>query len=158
LATKNRGQAKAAKIRVLDTIKDIKRGRLQIPDNAEPGLFILTDGKVVEQPKAPTVRTLGDLFRNYQENLPPGVKEESTLACEQIHMRHLLRHVGSHRQLSGLTSKDLQAYITRRLGGLLAWKAARWRHDQQRNHNVSVDLEVGREAGVSAWGGPCGWA
>ena len=36
-------------------------------------------------------------------------------ACEQIHMRHLLGHLGGQRPLRGLTPKDLQAYIRRRL-------------------------------------------
>ncbi|MCA9069082.1 MAG: site-specific integrase [Planctomycetaceae bacterium] len=102
--------------RVNDTLKDIKRGRLRVPDDADPALFILSDGKVDKKPEVPTVRTLADLFRVYEETLPPGVKEESTRDGERIHLKHLGRHLNEKMPVRGMKPHDLQNYINRRGG------------------------------------------
>jgi integrase len=114
LGTADKLEAEAGLSRVTDTIRDIKRGRLQIPDDADPGVFILSDGKVEKKPKAPTVRILADLFRIYEENLPAGAKEDSTLAGERIHMKHLLCHLGARRLVRGFQSSELQNYVNQR--------------------------------------------
>jgi integrase len=114
LGTAVEGEARAALVRINDTVKDIKRGRLQVPDGADPGLFIVSDGKIEKKPEAPALRTLADLFRIYEESLPNGAKEDSTLIGERIHMKHLKRHLGGQRQVRGLQSSDLQIYVNRR--------------------------------------------
>jgi len=99
---------------VKETIRDISRGRLLVPGDADPGQFILSDGKVLKKAETPKVRTLDDLFRIYETSLPDGAKEETTRTGEQIHMKHLRRHLGGGKQLQGMKPCDLQSYIVRR--------------------------------------------
>ena len=114
LSTSDQHQAVAVCERVRETIRDIKRGRLAVPEDADPGLFIISDGKVVKKAEAPEVRTINDLFLVYEENLPTGAKEESTLQGERIHMKHLRKHLGPRRAVRGMQTHDLQKYVARR--------------------------------------------
>lgn len=73
----------------------LARGRLEMPRDAAPGLFILSDGKLNGKRTARKVRLLADLFSTYEKNLPRGTKEEGTLQREQTHIKHSKRHFGA---------------------------------------------------------------
>ena len=115
LKTKDKRHAELVLARVEETIGLLERGRLELPPDADPGTFILTDGKLREKPKAPKVRTLGDLFRIYRERLPEGAKEPTTLKTEETYIGHLLRHLGTSKAVRTVTASDLQGYVERRL-------------------------------------------
>ena len=95
LKTTNEREAEAVKGRVEETIILLERGRLEIPPEAEPGTYILSDGKrngkVVP---SVVVRTLSQLFKSFQQQRLPGVKEEHTIRGEDRHIKHLLRILG----------------------------------------------------------------
>lgn len=63
LKTNDRREANAINGRVTETLMLLERGRLEIPTNADPAAFILSDGKRQGKPIKPKVRTLSDLFR-----------------------------------------------------------------------------------------------
>ncbi len=137
LDTLDERTALAAVARVSETLRDIKRGRLQVPEDADPGLFILSDGKVETKPEVQQIRTLTDLFAVYEASLPCGAKEESTLAGEQIHMKHLKRHLGAQRAVRSLKSSDLQAYVNRR-------SKDRWQDKPIRGDTIAKEITTFR--------------
>lgn len=86
LKTRNRREALAALGRVEEAIRLLGRGSLIMPPEAEPATFILSGGQLDDKPKVSSLQTLGELFELYQQSLTHGVKEESTLKTERIHM------------------------------------------------------------------------
>jgi hypothetical protein len=70
LKTSNKQEARSAQGRIEETLRLLERGSLSIPVGAERGTFILSDGKRTAKPKPPKIRTLGNLFTVYRDNLP----------------------------------------------------------------------------------------
>src|SRR4051812_2946361 len=72
-----------------ETIKDLKRGRLVMPPDAEPGSYILSAGNLIGKPPPavakPKALTLGELFSLYGDKFPEGAKAETTLQTEGFH-------------------------------------------------------------------------
>lgn len=98
-----------------ETIQDLNRGRLVIPEGADRALFILSGGKVsgtIGLPAKPM--TLGDLLYHYQGSVVG--KEPSTRYTEDIHARHLLRIIGPKTPLAAIGLPEAQEYADRRLG------------------------------------------
>src|SRR5437870_5369143 len=91
LKTGIRSEAEAVRGRVEETIRLLERGRLELPVGADPGTFIISDGKLSVKPVAERVLTLGQLIAAYQKALPEGVKEANTLTTERLHCKHLRR-------------------------------------------------------------------
>jgi len=48
--TKNKKEAGGIKARIEDTIRLLKLGRVEIPDDADPGVWIMSDGKLTSKP------------------------------------------------------------------------------------------------------------
>jgi integrase len=114
LKTRDRREANAIRGRVTETILLVERGRLEIPSNADPGIFLLSDGKRNGKPEKPKVRTLRDLFRVYNDELPEGAKEKTTLIGERRHPRFFKKHLGATTVAQSLTVADVQAYVEKR--------------------------------------------
>lgn len=114
LRTRLEGAAAAALSRIEETIGLLERGRLDMPPGTDIGTYIISDGKRTRKPEKPKMTTLDDLFRRYVAELPSGTKEESTRAGEDIHIKHLKRHLKASRNVHSLTPADLQTYIARR--------------------------------------------
>lgn len=114
LQTKDGRRAEAAEHRISEMIDLLNNGRLSVPVGVDPGLFIITDGKLLAKPVAPKVITLKDLINLYQQTLPEGTKEASTAYTEGIHFKHLLRHLGEKVPVQVLTPGDLQRYLEKR--------------------------------------------
>jgi integrase len=95
-------------------IELLERGRLEMPPETDPGTFIVSDGKLRKRADKPQIKTLNDLFTRYVAELPTGAKEESTRDGEDIHMKHLKRHLKAGRNVHTLSSADIQAYIAQR--------------------------------------------
>jgi len=100
--------------RVEETLALILRGRLEVPDDAEPGEFILSDGKRTKKAEMPVVRTLAQLFDLYSDSVPAGAKEANTLEGEKRHMRHIKRHLRSSSIAQSISTADLQRYVALR--------------------------------------------
>ncbi len=111
------GEAESRRKRVEATIHDIGTGRLTLPQDADAGLFILSDGKLAGKPKAAVEIeqiTLKTLWERYKADLPEGAKEMSSQKTEALHVKHLLKLLGESTAVTGLTVENLQGYISRR--------------------------------------------
>lgn len=111
------GEAVARRKRVEATLHDVSTGRLTVPPDADAGLFILSDGKLAEKPKAAVQDepvTLKTLWERYKADLPEGAKEKSSQATEALHARHLLKLLGESTPVTSLTVENLQRYVARR--------------------------------------------
>ncbi len=119
LKTGNKKQANQLLARVEENIALVERGRLSIPDEADVATFLLSDGKMANKPapkSAPTApQTIGEVFEEYENDLPAGSLEANSLYTARIHMRHIEREIGKNTRLPDLTRSHLQAYINNRL-------------------------------------------
>lgn len=89
---------------VEETIKDLKRGRLVMPPDAEPGAFILSGGKLTGKPTPPPKQlTVDNLLDLYCENFPAAAKAKTTALTEAIHRKHLIRVLGEKTPINSLT-------------------------------------------------------
>jgi integrase len=75
-------------------------------------VLMLSDGKLNAKVEVTERVDLGEFFKRYQANRPPG-KEGNTAYTEDIHIRHLLRLLGERTALPDVPGK-LQAYVTAR--------------------------------------------
>ncbi len=110
-------EAEATRGCVEETLILLRRGRLQLPPGADPGTFILSDGRLTGKPvleAPPEALTLAQLFDLYRRSLPEGAKERNTLRTEGIHQAHALRLLGAATPATSLTLRDVQAYADRR--------------------------------------------
>ena len=78
LKTKDKHEADDLTRDLERTIKDVERGRLALPENADVVTFLLSDGRASERPKVPDRVTLTALFDAYFHSIPSGSLEEST--------------------------------------------------------------------------------
>lgn len=115
LRTGNKREAEALLARVEETMLLIRRGRLEVPEQADIVEFLFSDGKITQSPQIQSTLSLSKLFNNYQANMPEGVKEPSTLCTEQIHLNHLKRLLPSRKAVTSLVQADLQKYVNSRL-------------------------------------------
>ncbi len=115
LKTGDTVEANAVAARVAETIRLLERGRLQMPPDADPELFIISDGKQASKESVNRDQTLNELLTTYQKSLPPGAKAESTMITEQLHITHLLRHFNKTKLAQSITTSDMQRYIGKRL-------------------------------------------
>ncbi len=101
--------------RVEETIRLLERGRIEMPADADPGLFIVSDGKQVKKTVTERADTLEELLATYQKSIPPGAKAETTICTEGLHIAHLLGHLKKAKPMQSVTTSDMQAYIDKRL-------------------------------------------
>jgi signal transduction histidine kinase len=78
LKTLDRREAHDLLGRINDTLRLVEQGRLEMPLGAEPGVFILSDGKHNAKRIAPRIRTVAQLFKAYRDGLPAGAKHSGT--------------------------------------------------------------------------------
>lgn len=100
--------------RINDTVRMLEQGRIKMPPDADPGIFILSGGTHAAKTKLPEVRTVAQFFSTYQNTLPVGTKEESTLVAERRHMEHLERLLRPSTEMQSVTLRILQDYVNRR--------------------------------------------
>lgn len=115
-STKTANEAKAQSIlqRVEDTLLFLEQGRLEIPPDADPAEFVLSDGKRTGKPSVSSVRTLGQLFDTYEAQFTEGAKESNTRRVEKIHAGHLKRLIGTNTALGSIKTGTLQEYLNAR--------------------------------------------
>ena len=95
LNTSHQREALAVCGRVEETLTLLQRERLEMPDDADPALFILSDGKLSTKPLVERKRTLGDrtLLRPDQ-TLPPHrhSRREETRQLRRLPLTRRPRH------------------------------------------------------------------
>ena len=115
LRTKTEKEARAIKGRIEETISLIERGRLEVPEDADPATFILTDGKQTTKVVAKRKLSLGELLRTYDDSRIEKSKEETTIVTEKIHLKHLRKYLPLRNVAQSVVVSDLQHYVTNRL-------------------------------------------
>jgi integrase len=115
LHTASEKLADAALARIDETLMLIDRGRLEIPAEADPIAFIMSDGKRRGRADQPKLLTLGELIDAYQDQRIPGAKEESTIKTENMHLRHVVRGLKKSTYVKTIRMSDLQGYVVARL-------------------------------------------
>ena len=119
IQAKDRKAADAVLARFVDTLGDVERGRLVIPDGADLATFLLSDGRLSERPGAATTPPssgvrLRELADEYLAAHAGGALEKTTLLTARIHLNHLVAFLGEAFEVSSLTLADLQNYATDR--------------------------------------------
>jgi integrase len=115
LKTKDETKANRQLAFVEETLHDLERGKLELPQGADIARFVISGGKMTARSTYIKPITLKDLFERYVKDLPKGKKEATTRYTEEIHMNHLLRHFGEKSSVTNLTDpKVLQGYVRKR--------------------------------------------
>jgi integrase len=118
LKTKDEAEANTSRVRIEETLRLIRLGRIVIPDGADPGTFIVSDGKrdrKTAPAPPPAAATIGDLVAAYDRSLPAGTKETNSIRTEKIHARHVTRILGAATPLASFDLAKAQGYIVARL-------------------------------------------
>jgi hypothetical protein len=68
LRTSDSREARGLKGRVEETILLLERGRLEMPNDADPATFILSDGKLAKKQTTSVVNTVGDEWHSVKFN------------------------------------------------------------------------------------------
>ena len=99
--------------RVEDNLRQVERGWLTIPMEADVVSFLLSNGRVTVPLKIEQL-TLKELFEKYFNSLPVGSLEESTVYTMKVHRKSLEAHFGKSKIVDSIDLKALQEYITKR--------------------------------------------
>lgn len=111
LKTPHEAEAQAIRGRIEETILLLERGRIEMPDDADPAQFILSDGKLDRKPTKPKVATLADLFQTYNDEMPEGAKDADTLKGERWHQDLILKHLRGSTSIQIVTTATMQRYV-----------------------------------------------
>lgn len=114
LGTDDEREAEQDLIRFNENLRLLERGRLTVPEGADLGRFLLSDGRLDKKPVVRAPMTVGMLFERYESDFTAGAKEEKTRETERLHMAHLKRLLGASTSLASVTSAELQSYVNRR--------------------------------------------
>lgn len=124
--TRSESEAKNVEAKVEEVIRLLKRGRLEIPKGADPGVWIFSDGKLTSKVAATALTRFGEICDAYFEDQVD--KADTTLVGESVHLNHLKRLLGEETTLVSLSLKSLQTYVnvrskeSNRYGGTVAGK------------------------------------
>ncbi len=123
LKTLSKNDADGDVARVEDNLRQVERGWLTIPKNADVVSFLLSNGRVMSPLNVERV-TLKELFEKYFKSLPTGSLEDSTVYTLGVHRRSLEEHFRA-RIVESIDVPALQEYVNKRqkekgLHGLLS--------------------------------------
>jgi integrase len=112
--TSSEDDASETKVRVEGTIRLLKQGRIEIPQDADPGIWIISDGKLKAKPTISTVEPacLGTVCDAYFKDQVD--KADTTLVGESTHINHLKKILGTNAILETLNLEAIQRYVTSR--------------------------------------------
>ena len=117
LRTKDADTANARLHRIEENIQLLESGRLVLPEDADLGTFLLSDGKLNGTNQAAPkrrLRTLRQFSEAFLESIPEGALEQSTIKGMETHIKHLKRVLGSSFLLHTVSLEDLQLYVEKR--------------------------------------------
>jgi integrase len=115
IKTTDPSEANSCLNRLAENLRLVERGRLNIPDGADVGLFLLSDGKLNRPVEVKKVVSLGDMIGHYLVTFTTGAKESNTRKTEGIHFRHVKRVIGVTTPLSDVTNATIQNYVNARI-------------------------------------------
>lgn len=107
-------EANSCLARLEENLRLVERGRLTVPNGADIGLFLLSDGKLEKPVELVQPVTLSELFTDYQTHFTAGAKEVITRAMEDIHMKHVARILGGDTPVTGVTAGVVQQFVDER--------------------------------------------
>ncbi len=149
--------ARSCKDRLEENLRFIERGLLEVPPDADLGVFLISGGKLNGKPALDKPLTLAEYFARYQRTHHPdspqdsraGAKEPNSCYTERIHIKHFLRILGSKTIVRTITPERMQEYIDTR-------SKEKGRHGQHLSH-ATIKKEIGTFATVwNNWAGPLG--
>ncbi|TWT84779.1 hypothetical protein CA13_62590 [Planctomycetes bacterium CA13] len=114
LKTKVQSQADGRLHRLIENMRLVESGRLEIPQNSDVATFLLSNERLDGKPKVVRSVNLSELFKTFYDQLPADALEDTTLKGMKIHQRHLERHLGRRYRIQHLVREDLQKYVTKR--------------------------------------------
>src|SRR5262249_20266763 len=113
LNTDKEKKADELRRRVEGNLELLEQGRLEYePGKDDLATVLLTDGRVNSRPDPVKLLTLGEFFKRFQGNRPPG-REGNTSYTQDIHIAHLLRLLGQKTALVDIPDR-LQSYVSQR--------------------------------------------
>jgi len=113
--TQKEGDAKRMKAAVEEVIGFLNTGRLLMPEGiADPGLWIVSGGKLDQKPKKEVnrLKLVGEICDAYFKDQLD--KADTTLKGEINHINHLKRMLGDRTALDSLTLETMQSYANDR--------------------------------------------
>ncbi len=124
LAVRSERHAERLVALIEETLQDVERGKLTVPEDADVVAFFLSGGRIASKPKVTTSpvqaeatpATIGNILEAYAETLTPGSKEANTIYTEALHGRHFKRIFGAGHRFDSLTVDVLQGYVNKRAG------------------------------------------
>lgn len=116
LKTRDERSARGALARLEDNLARVQSGQLLLPADADPAVFLLSDGRLKNPPAihAKAFSTLGALLDEFLRTLTPDALEPTTEHCLRVHVRHLKRVMGEKLQLRSIDLAAVQSYIDKR--------------------------------------------
>jgi len=87
---------------------------MTIPDGADIGLFLLTDGKLEQRVSVVRVVRLAEMFETYRTEFTAGAKEAIAREMENVHLKHLARLIGGYTPVAALTPGSVQQFVDAR--------------------------------------------
>ena len=106
--------AEACRVRLEENLRLVECGRLTVPDGADLGHFLVSDGKLEKPVEIVRGVPLSELFRIYQTQFTAGANEAITREVEDIHMKHVARLIGGETQLASVTAGTIQQFVDAR--------------------------------------------
>jgi integrase len=106
--------AEACLVRLEENLRLVERGRLALPDGADIGLFLLTDGRLEQKVRAVRPVRLEEMFEIYRTEFTAGAKEAITREMENIHLNHLARLIGGDVLVAAVTAGTVQQFVDAR--------------------------------------------
>ena len=116
LKTDNANTANACLARVEDNLRRLDMGLIAVPEGADVGQFLLSDGRAPTRPAhhAEQIRTLGALLDKFWASIESQRLEDTTNHCIKVHIGHLKRAFGPNRRLNTIGLGTLQEYVDTR--------------------------------------------
>lgn len=148
LDTQDHDLAQAGLARVDETLTLLRRGRLTIPERADPGILIKSGGVLVgkpthvEPPRSLTIAELADLFVEHVK------KDPGTMRTIRIHLGHVRRLLGDGAPFEAIGLADIQRYCDRRAKD-------EWHGKPIRPYTIRKELRTFRQ--VCEWGSGRGY-
>ncbi len=109
----DRKEAEAGLARLEENLRLVERGRLIVPEDADVGLYLISDGRLEQKVECVRSTRLSELFRAYREQFTAGVKEKITRKMEDIHLKHVLRVLGD-LCVTEITAGTVQRFVDTR--------------------------------------------
>lgn len=103
--------AEACRVRLEENLRLVERGRLTVPDGADVGMFLLTDGRLEQKLKVERQVRLAEMCKVYQTEFTAGAKEKITRKMEDVHLKHVVRLVGGTKPVTSITPGMIQKFV-----------------------------------------------